>query len=71
MFLTLEISNHDTHHCTEDEILQEHWNECERHAEHGQQEVADGEIQQKHVGHGAHPLVLDQRDDDQDITRDR
>ena len=41
-----------------DEISQQLAYECEWHAEYAQQQVGDGQIEQKHVGDGPHPRVL-------------
>ncbi len=68
--LTLHVSYEHTHRSTEYKILQERRYESERHAEHGEQQVADAQIEKEHVRDGAHPSVLNQSDDHQRISDD-
>ena len=67
----MDITYEDAHHLAKDEILQQSWDERERHAKHGQQQVADREVQQEDICHRAHALVLHQGDDDQQVAEDR
>jgi len=53
-----------------DEISEQLADERERHAENAQQEVGNGQIEQKHVGDGPHPGVLQDGQDHQDVARD-
>lgn len=66
--LTLKISNGDTHEFSKNEISHELWNDGEGHTEDGQEQVADAQVQQEHVGHSPHPLVLDQSQNHQPVT---
>lgn len=65
--LTLKISNGDTHELSKNEISHELWDDGEGHTKDGQQEVADAQVQQEHVGHSPHPLVLDQSQNHQPV----
>lgn len=65
--LTLKISNGDTHEFSKNEISHELWDDGEGHTEDSQQEVADAQVQQEHVGHSPHPLVLDQSQNHQPV----
>lgn len=68
---TLHVADEDAHGLAEDEVLQQCRDERERHAEHGEQEVADGQVQQEQVGDGAHAAVVRQRCDHERVAGDR
>lgn len=68
--LTLKVSRQVTHGRPKHERPHQHWNDVKRHTEHSQEEVAEGQVQQEHVGHGPHPLVLDQGGNDKDIAQE-
>lgn len=67
----MQIANHDADDVAEDEGLHHHGHEREGHAEDGQQQVADRQVQQVHVGDGPHLLVSNQRQDHQAVARHR
>ena len=67
----MQISNHDADDVAEDECLHHHGHECEGHAEDGQQQVADGQVEQVHVGDGSHLFVPHKCQDHQTVSRNR
>ena len=69
--LTLQISNQNAHNLSEDEVFHEERDEGEGHTEHCQKKVAQRQVQEEHVGHRAHLLVLDYRHDHQDVAYQR
>lgn len=64
----MKISCRNAQWFTKNEVLQQHGNECKRHTEYCQEEVAEREVQQQDVGHCPHSLVLNQGQNDQDIA---
>lgn len=57
---TLQEGYQLAHNIPEDKVPQNTPHQSERHTEHSEQKVRDGQIEQKDVGDGAHALVLDQ-----------
>jgi len=51
----------------EDEVPQQGSDQGHRHAEHAEQDVRDGQVEQKNVGNGAHATVLDQGEHHQQV----
>ncbi len=68
--LTLEVGYQLAHDLAEHEVAQERSHERERHAHDAQQKVAECQVQEEHVRHCPHSLVLDQRQDDQEVPGD-
>jgi len=68
---TLHVADEYAHGLAEDEVLQQCRDEGERHTEDGQQQVADGEVQQEQVGDGPHAAVVRQCRDHQRVAGDR
>lgn len=62
--LTLQIWQQLTHHLAEYEVAEQRADERDGHAQHAQQYVRYGQIQQEYVGDGAHPAILHQRQND-------
>ena len=55
---------------SEDESSKHVPNHRKRHAEYTKEEIAKSQAQQEHVGHRTHPLILGQRDENQDVAHD-
>ncbi len=68
--LTLKEGDESAEDIAKDEISEQLADERERHAENAQQEVGNGQVEQKHVGDGPHPSVLQDGQDHQDVARD-
>lgn len=68
--LTLKEGDESAEDIAKDEISEQLADERERHAENAQQEIGNGQIEQKHVGDGPHPGVLQDSQDHQDVARD-
>lgn len=69
-YFTLKEGDEPAKDVAEDEISEQLTDESERHAENAQQEIGNGQIEQKHVGDGPHPGVLQDSQDHQDVARD-
>lgn len=67
---THQVGDYLAHGGSEDEVLQDVWDEREGHAEDGHHQVADRQRQQEGVGDGPHALVQRQDDDDQQVAED-
>lgn len=52
-----------------DEVAQQRAHQGNRHAEHAQQHVRYGQIEQEEIGYGAHATILDEGRDDQQIAK--
>lgn len=58
-------------HCaTKHKVAQQLTDQRERHAEHAEKDVRDGQVEQKQIGDGAHPSILHQRQDDECVAGD-
>ena len=68
-YFTLKEGDEPAKDVAEDEISEQLTDESERHAENAQQEIGNGQIEQKHVGDGPHPAVLQDSQDHQDVAR--
>lgn len=68
--LTLQVGQTLAHELPEDEVPEQRPDEREGHAEHAKEEVRHGQVQQEHVGDGAHALVVAERQDHQAVADD-
>lgn len=67
---TLQVGDELAHNVTEDKVAQDGTDEGEGHAEHAEQQVGDGQVQQEQVGDGPHTLVDYQGQYDQAVAED-
>ena len=68
--LTHEVGDHFTHGGSEDEVLQQVWDEREGHAEDSQHQVTYCQRQQEGVSDRAHALIDRQDHNDQKVAKD-
>lgn len=54
----------------EDEVAQQGAHQGDGHAEHAQEDVRDGQVEQKDVGDGAHAAILDEGQHHQQVAHD-
>lgn len=66
--LTLQVSDEDTHKSAKNEIHQQDRHKCKRHADEGEQKVADGQVKEEDIGDSPHALVLDEGDNDEQVA---
>lgn len=67
--LTLRELDELAEKLAKDEVAQQRAHQGHRHAEHAQQHVRYGQIEQEQIGYGAHATVLHQGRDDQQIAQ--
>jgi len=68
---TLHVSDKHAHDRSEDEVLKQRRDERERHAEHGEKQVGDAQIQQQDVRQRPHPTILRDRQRDERVSAHR
>lgn len=66
--LTLRELDELAEKLAKDEIAQQSSHQGNGHAEHAQQHVRDGQVEQEKIGDGAHATILHQCGDDQQIA---
>lgn len=54
----------------EDKVTQQGAHQGHWHAEHAQQHVRDGQIEEENIGDGAHPTILNQSGYNQEVAQD-